>query len=95
MQQLTQEISRQRQADMRGAAYLYTLDAGWIRNPFYVSVPELEQWAGSRFSESLPDLPLYRLFAEMPERLGWLLEPERFGEVFPDLWEKVSTTTGT
>jgi len=57
-------------ADMRGAAYLYTLDAGWIRNPFYVSVPELEQWAGSRFSESLPDLPLYRLFAEMPERLG-------------------------
>ena len=81
-------------ADMRGAAYLYTLDAEWIRNPFYRSVPVLEQWASRRYPEVLPDLPLYRIFAETPERLTWMLDPGRFGETFPDLRDVVPTTTG-
>jgi glucose-6-phosphate isomerase len=80
-------------ATMRGAAYLNTRDAGWITNPYYSSIGELHQWQTNAYPELnlTPQIPLYKAFVEAPEYLAWMLHPERFSMVFPDIWSAVSS----
>jgi hypothetical protein len=73
---------------MHGAAYLNTLDEGWIDNPFYESMGELQHWAVNTYPEVglEPECPLFYLFSQMPDKLAWMTEPNKFGKVFPALW---------
>jgi glucose-6-phosphate isomerase len=77
--------------EMHGAAYYYTLDGIWMPNPHYVSEAAMEPLEIKEYPDlSLTsDKPLYALFSESPDRLQWLLYPERFQSVFPDLWKIV------
>src|SRR5258708_19144733 len=72
-------------SSMNGAAYLNTLDQGWIRNPMYSTIGELNYWTVQSYAELglVPERPLYQLFSETPQALARMVEPERFGEVFP------------
>jgi glucose-6-phosphate isomerase len=79
-------------AEMRGAAYLFT-DAGWIKNPAYSQVGDLERWPVADYPSPklTADCPLYRTFAENPLYLSWMLGPAQFPRVFPDIWERIAS----
>lgn len=78
-------------AQMRGAAYLNTIDMGWIKNPFYTSVSDLKHWQVEAFPELglTPERPLYRVFSDSPEVLSWMVEPEQFSDRFPAIWQRL------
>ncbi len=73
-------------AAMHGAAYLDTLDRGFIRNPTYAAAPELARWQASAYE---PNRSLYQVFTETPDQLAWLLTPAQFPVVFPELWQRI------
>jgi glucose-6-phosphate isomerase len=79
--------------DMHGAAYFNTLDAGWIANPHYQHVPELTVLNKHVYPQFdlTPDIPLFKVFTQTPEKLMWMVEPARFSTLFPDLWDVVNT----
>lgn len=78
-------------ADLRGAAWLNTLEQGWIKNPRYRSVADPIWWQSTTY----PDLqltsaqPLYRTLVQSPESLLWLIEPISFPDIFPDIWDGI------
>jgi len=78
-------------ADRHGAAYLLTCD-GWIKNASYVEAGELERWTVRDYPalRLTADRPLYRTFVENPVYLEWMLEPDQFRGVFPDIWERIA-----
>ena len=78
-------------AAMHGAAYLNTLDAGWIKNPHYVSMGDLQHWPADAYPVFglMPDRPLYNVFSDSPDKLAWMLRPEQFGTTFPTIWQRL------
>lgn len=80
-------------AMMHGAAYLYTIEGQFIRNQFYKAADELQHWDAQSYpSLGLTlDRPLYEVFSETPDALGWMLTPERFPAVFPELWQRIES----
>jgi glucose-6-phosphate isomerase len=80
-------------ADMHGAAYLFTTDNQWLKNPSYRSVGELQRWTTREYPARglTRDKPLFRAFMEAPTRFDWLLHPEQFQTVFPDIWQTVES----
>ncbi len=78
-------------AAMHGAAYMNIVDDGFIINPVYQSVVTLEQWSAQAYLavDLTPERPLYDVFSETPDALSWMVAPERFSTVFPELWQRV------
>ena len=79
-------------ATMRGAAWLNTIDNGWVKNPTYRTVADLTWWSSFDAPDMglTPEKSLYRTLIQSPESLLWLLEPASFPDVFPDLWDGIS-----
>lgn len=80
-------------AKMRGAAYFNTLHEGIIQNPAYESVAELLRFP-VHLSPQLgltPDRSLYRILVETPQALAWMMMPDRFSKIFPDIWADFRT----
>lgn len=69
---------------MGGAAYLFGQD-GWRSNPRYQSAALLDVFDAQEYPDAFltRDLPLYKLIEQNPDGLGWMTEPDLFGQVFP------------
>jgi glucose-6-phosphate isomerase, archaeal len=80
-------------ADLHGAAWLYTSDAGWIRNPAYTQVADLAFWSVKDYPalKLTANRPLFSTFLENPLYLDWMVNPTKFRDVFPDIWEQIET----
>ncbi|MBA3870064.1 MAG: hypothetical protein H0X30_13035 [Anaerolineae bacterium] len=78
--------------DMHGAAYLNTLDSGWIANRHYEAVSELAILSKHVYPQYdlTPEIPLFKTFTQTPEKLAWMVDPSRFAKLFPDLWDVVN-----
>jgi len=74
-------------AQMGGAGYFYLSSSEFVPNERYAALPTLEHRTTRAYPDArlTPHLPLYTLFSEAPEALSWMLEPERFAALFPDL----------
>jgi len=64
----------------RGACYYYTED-GWIENPNYKGVPEIRFAKPKKVLDLSKSEEMYRLIKD-PERLMFLIKPEKYMDVF-------------
>lgn len=76
-------------AAARGFGWYVSADGRLRPNPRYARPPRIEEVAARDWSAPSPG-PLYRAFRDDPGSLAWLSEPERFAQVAPDLWRRVS-----
>ncbi|MEP7289187.1 MAG: glucose-6-phosphate isomerase family protein [Chloroflexota bacterium] len=79
-------------AQMHGAAYLSTVDQGWIKNPTYSSVADLQRWSPEPFPDLglTTDRSLYQTFVETAEATRWMLAPSQFSTTFPKIWTAIA-----
>jgi glucose-6-phosphate isomerase len=80
-------------AAARGFGWYVAADGGLRPNPRYAKPPQIEEVSAADWSA--PALaPLYRTFRDDPQRLDWLSEPERFGQVVPGLAARIADALG-
>lgn len=77
-------------AAARGMAYYIDLGGNARPNPAYVEVAPLRRFTAEEWSGPWPDRPLYRDYVEDPGSFDWIVNPERFPERFPVLWDRVA-----
>jgi glucose-6-phosphate isomerase len=77
-------------AAAHGFGWYVAADGSLRPNPRYVQPPVLEEIAAEEWSGPSPG-PLYSHFRGAPERLDWLSDPSRFGDVAPSLADRIAS----
>jgi glucose-6-phosphate isomerase len=80
-------------AAARGFGWYVAADGGLRPNPHYAKSPRIEEVSAADWSGPAP-APLYRYFRDDPQRLDWLSEPERFGQVATSLAARIADALG-
>jgi glucose-6-phosphate isomerase, archaeal len=83
-------------ASARGFGWYVGADGQLRPNEHYRTAPALEEITAAEWNgtPAQGDAPLYERFRDGPKALAWLSQPERFPEVAPTVWARISEVIG-